>query len=328
MNPTAAGVMNNMVIGGTTPLAGTFTTLRVNSTLSLAGSTGTSGYVMTSNGASAPTWSALPASGITITDDTTTNATRYLAFTSATSGTITGQNVSSTKLAFNPSTGRFGIGISTPTTPLDVSGASGTQARFKTTGNYGGVVADNTSATGGGFFSAYQNGVAKTYFGVAGAILGDTTSDAALWAESGLNIRFYTNGATPEKMRLSSAGGLGVGTTADPGAGGIYATGNITAYYSDDRLKTKLGKIENALDKVCELDGFYYEANETAQALGYKVKREVGVSAQSVQKVMPEIVSPAPIDDQYLTIDYSKLTPMLIEAIKELKAEIELLKAK
>ena len=103
--PTNAGTMNNMVIGGTTPLAGTFTDLRFNNTLSLAGSTGTAGYVVTSNGASAPTWQALPASGITITDDTTTNATRYLSFTSATSGTITGQNVASTKLQFNPSTG-------------------------------------------------------------------------------------------------------------------------------------------------------------------------------------------------------------------------------
>jgi hypothetical protein len=105
ISPTNAGTMNNMVIGGTTPLAGTFTDLRFNNTLSLAGSTGTAGYVVTSNGASAPTWQALPASGITITDDTTTNATRYLAFTSATSGTITGQNVASTKLQFNPSTG-------------------------------------------------------------------------------------------------------------------------------------------------------------------------------------------------------------------------------
>lgn len=103
--PTSAGTMDNLAIGGTTPLAGTFTTLRVNSTISLAGSTGTSGYVMTSNGASAPTWSALPASGITVTDDTTTNATRYLTFTSATSGSITEENVSSTKLQFNPSSG-------------------------------------------------------------------------------------------------------------------------------------------------------------------------------------------------------------------------------
>jgi hypothetical protein len=104
VNPTTASTMNNVAIGGTTPLAGTFTTLRVNSTLSLAGSTGTSGYVLTSNGASAPTWEA-NASGLAITDDTTTNATRYLTFTSATSGSITGANTSSTKLSYNPSTG-------------------------------------------------------------------------------------------------------------------------------------------------------------------------------------------------------------------------------
>jgi hypothetical protein len=67
-------------------------------------SNGTSGQVLTSNGSSAPTWQT-PSSGITITDDTTTNATRYLTFTSATSGSITGENTSSTKLQFNPSTG-------------------------------------------------------------------------------------------------------------------------------------------------------------------------------------------------------------------------------
>jgi hypothetical protein len=105
VNPTTASTMNNVAIGGTTPLAGTFTDLRVNNTISLAGSTGTSGYVVTSNGASAPTWQALPATGLGIVDDTTTNATRYVTFTSATSGNITTENVSSTKLQYNPSTG-------------------------------------------------------------------------------------------------------------------------------------------------------------------------------------------------------------------------------
>jgi hypothetical protein len=70
----------------------------------LAGSTGTAGYVLTSNGASAPTWQA-NASGLGIVDDTTTNATRYITFTDATTGTITTENVSSTKLRYNPSTG-------------------------------------------------------------------------------------------------------------------------------------------------------------------------------------------------------------------------------
>jgi hypothetical protein len=70
---------------------------------------GTAGQVLTSNGVSAPTWSTFT-SGITITDDTTTNATRYLTFTSATTGSITGADVSSTKLQFNPSNGLFSLG--------------------------------------------------------------------------------------------------------------------------------------------------------------------------------------------------------------------------
>ena len=119
---------------------------------------------------------------------------------------------------------------------------------------------------------------------------------------------------------------LGIGTAASGTTGDIRATNEITAYYSDDNLKTRLGTIDNALDKLCTLTGFYYEANETAQALGYKVKREVGVSAQEVQKVMPEIVVPAPIDDKYLTIHYERLIPLLIESIKELKNEVDVLK--
>jgi hypothetical protein len=108
--------------------------------------------------------------------------------------------------------------------------------------------------------------------------------------------------------------------------GAITATGNITAYFSDDRLKTKLGKIENALDKICSLEGFYYEANDLAQSLGYKAIREVGISAQSVQSVLPEIVAPAPIDSKYLTIHYERTVPLIIEAIKELRNEINALK--
>ena len=114
INPATASTMNNVAIGGTTALAGTFTDLRINGTLSLAGSTGTAGYVLTSNGASAPTWQA-NANGLAITDDTTTNATRYLTFTSATTGSISGANVSSTKLSFNPSTGYLTVtGLTSP----------------------------------------------------------------------------------------------------------------------------------------------------------------------------------------------------------------------
>lgn len=131
--------------------------------------------------------------------------------------------------------------------------------------------------------------------------------------------------ATGNSYQVAS---LGVGTAASGTAGEIRATNNITAYYSDDRLKTKLGPIEGALEKVLSLSGFYYEANEVAQAFGYEVKKEVGVSAQEVQAVMPEVVAPAPIDEKYLTVRYERLVPLLIEAIKEQQQQIQDLKLK
>jgi len=120
---------------------------------------------------------------------------------------------------------------------------------------------------------------------------------------------------------------LGVGTAGSGTAGEIRATNNITAYYSDDRFKTNLGNIPNALIKVNTLNGFYYEANELAQSYGYAVVKEVGVSAQQVQAIMPEVVAPAPIDDKYLTVRYERLVPLLIEAIKELSAKVDRLEA-
>ena len=138
------------------------------------------------------------------------------------------------------------------------------------------------------------------------------------------DTNFYTDPASTSVINNAQITTLGVGTPASGTTGEIRATNNITAYYSDDRLKTRLGNIENALQKVKSLDGFYYQANEIAQKLGYKVKREVGLSAQQVQKILPEIVVPAPIDEKYLTIHYEKLVPLLVESIKELHAYIEL----
>lgn len=119
--------------------------------------------------------------------------------------------------------------------------------------------------------------------------------------------------------------------------GNLLATANVTAYYSDERLKEKTGKIENALDKVDAIDTFYYTHNDTANELGYEGKKQqVGVSAQSVAAVMPEVVHLAPIDDDgkgnsvsgknYQTVDYPRLIPLLLESIKELRAEVEALR--
>jgi hypothetical protein len=134
---------------------------------------------------------------------------------------------------------------------------------------------------------------------------------------------YHTGVANAASTRVSS---LGVGVAATGTAGEIIATNAITAYYSDERLKTRIGPIENALNKVNRLSGFYYHANEIAQSMGYEVKKEVGVSAQEVMEVQPEVVAPAPIDNNYLTVRYERLVPLLIEAIKELKTELDTLK--
>ena len=131
------------------------------------------------------------------------------------------------------------------------------------------------------------------------------------------------------------------------GSGNILATGNITAYYSDERLKNIISVIPNALDKVMTLRGFYYTNNELAKENGYTDEKvQLGVSAQEVEAVLPEIVTLAPFDmcgdndpingdgklysksgQHYKTVDYSRLTPLLIEAMKELKGELDLARA-
>ena len=123
----------------------------------------------------------------------------------------------------------------------------------------------------------------------------------------------------------------------------IRATGDVKAFYSDERLKTRVGEIESPLDKVLSLTGFYYKENESAKAFGYNSdKTLVGLSAQEVQKVLPEVVDLAPFDttqddngkdvsksgEDYLTVNYGKLVPLLVEAIKEQQKQIDELKGK
>lgn len=127
------------------------------------------------------------------------------------------------------------------------------------------------------------------------------------------------------------------------GPNGIYALKNVVAYYSDERLKERKGNITGALESVCKLNGFRYVNNEVAKQHGYTSDEiQLGVSAQEVESMFPEIVTLAPFDvetkedgtlvsksgQNYRTLDYSKLVPVLIEAIKELKAEVEELKGK
>jgi hypothetical protein len=102
--PTSLGTINNMSIGATTASTGKFTTIDFSSTLAVSGATGSAGQVLTSNGASAPTWTT-PVAYATVTDDTTTNAVRYPLFADQTTGNLATTLVSSTKYNYNPSSG-------------------------------------------------------------------------------------------------------------------------------------------------------------------------------------------------------------------------------
>ena len=138
--------------------------------------------------------------------------------------------------------------------------------------------------------------------------------------------------------------------------GAITAQGNITAYSSDRRLKENFKPIESPLDKVKQLNGLYFDWNKVSEDAGFipdHKQNDVGLIAQDVEKILPQAVAPAPFDtdvittpkdpkdknagvtqekisisgEDYLTVKYEKLVPLLVEAIKEQQEQIESLKS-
>jgi hypothetical protein len=183
----------------------------------------------------------------------------------------------------------------------------------------------------------------------------DLSTGGPSWDTSGnLNATSFRKSGGTSSQFLKADGSVDTSTylTSAPGAGGsntqiqynnngvfggsgnltfdgtnLSCAGDITAFASDERLKTNFEPIENAVDKVLQLRGFTYNFNEIGEGLGFDTSiRHAGVSAQEVQAVLPEAVCPAPASDEYLTVKYDKLVPLLIEAIKELKEEIKELK--
>jgi len=259
---------------------------------------GSSGQVLQSNGAAAPSWVAATAA--------------------ANNGTLT-MNVSGVGLSGSQTFTANQAGAATFTVTSNATATAGAASTI--------VARDASGYIFNTYFNSTDNSVASGVTGVmvkAGdAYLRTGTAAAVATFISGQSMNISGSATTfTSTSQNSQFNSIGVGTAASGTAGEIRATNNVTAYYSDDRLKTRLGSIEGALDKVKTLDTFYYEANETAQALGYEAIREVGISAQQVQAVMPETVAPAPIDDKYLTVRYERLVPLLIAAIKELEAKV------
>ena len=189
---------------------------------------------------------------------------------------------------------------------------------------------NNQLTNGAGYITSFTN---TTYSAGAGLDISGTTFsiESDLRGEVsvfGLNstdyvqvdndkINFVLDGATD--MRLYNNGDL-------------HVEGNVVAYsttISDERLKTDIVKIDGALDKVAQLNGYTF----TYTADG---KKSAGVIAQEVQKVLPSAIveSKLPLkmgdDDEteYMTVQYDQLMGLMIEAIKELKAEVAELKGK
>ena len=284
----------------------------VSSTLSTAGSSG-SGSV------------SLISQSLTVTSSNTSILTvvgsgQTLTVTPQTSGVAAGSYGSGTAIpvvtvdTFGRVTGLSTSSVSTTITLAGGSGSGSVSGGGTLTLSGGTGI---TTSVASGTFTITNSGVTALTGTVNQITVSSSTGSVTLSLPQAINT-----GASVQ------FGSFGVGTAASGVSGEIRATNNITAYYSDDRLKTRLGNIENALAKVMTLNGFQYEANETAQALGYKVKPEIGLSAQEVQAVLPEVVVPAPIDEKYLTIHYERVIPLLVEAIKELSREIEDLKKK
>jgi len=118
---------------------------------------------------------------------------------------------------------------------------------------------------------------------------------------------------------LVVTGGVGI-------SGALYVGADIYSYASSDaRLKENLSKIDNSLEKLLKISGYQYHWNKIAQEMyPERTMQDVGVIAQEVKEVIPSAVVER--DDGYLAVRYDKLIPLLIEAVKSLKEEIDNMK--
>jgi hypothetical protein len=247
------------------------------------------------------------------------------------------------------------LGVTGATTLSSTLGVTGATTLSSTLGVTGALTASSTLGVTGALTASSTLGVtgaltASSTLGVAGA----TTLSSTLSVASGITVISggitasgqtvtattfagnATSASTSANLSFGSANQIVFKNSSNNGATSgnltfdgtnLGCAGDITAFASDERLKTNIEPLENALDKVLALSGFTYTFNEIGESLGFDTTiTYVGVSAQQVQAVLPEAVKPAPANEDYLTVQYEKIVPLLIESIKELKAEIDELK--
>jgi hypothetical protein len=180
----------------------------------------------------------------------------------------------------------------------------------------GGIWTNDTRSIG--FKNAYGNPSLSSYYGTitTSATLyvgGPFSTTTNLYAGPIRGTVFYD--------RSNSAYYMDGNSTGDS----IRVAGDVVAYYSSDkRYKENIKPIENALDKVKAINGVTFNWNEKSHK--ETGKKDVGVIAQEVEEVFPEIVETR--TNGYKAVDYQKLTAVLIESVKELTAKVEALEAK
>ena len=200
---------------------------RIDSTLSLSGSTGTAGYVLTSNGASAPTWATNSAT-VAITDDTTTNAVRYPLFSSITTGNINTQFVSSTKYQFNPNTGILTatgfagalngtVGATTPSTGAFTTLSASSTATFS----------GSTSTLAAVFANAAETTTISAT-AATGTINYDVTTQSVIYYTSNASANWTVNFRASSGTSLDTAMATGQSVTVV-----FLVTQGATAYYNN-----------------------------------------------------------------------------------------------
>jgi len=189
------------------------------------------------------------------------------------------------------------------------------------------------SVTGSSYFYG-----ANVYVGANSNVhIGGGTNGQYLSTDGAGNLTWATVNVYNTVVKNSSAGQVGVYDSTQTLIGNAYltysantlsvtgninATGDVIAYYSSDRrLKTNITNIPSALDKVGQINGVIFDWVDTNRP-----GPEAGVIAQEIQAVLPEVVTQR--DDGYLAVRYEKIVPLLIEAIKELRAELAEVKSK
>jgi len=224
------------------------------------------------------------------------------------------------------------VGYQRPHAPVHIVGGSTDIAMFvhrdsnsatHHTGIGFGVWSANYAAKGGIFFERQGNyGVGKLKFAVDSVMDGNdvTPSETVMTITSAsidLADGIFISGSSTSHLTMAQVSS----------SGDVVADGDVIAYNSsDERLKDNIEVIKGSLDKIDGIRGVEFDWNDKSPGWAQERGHDIGVIAQEVQKVVPEIVVER--KNGYLGVDYKRLVPLLIESVKELKQEVEDLKKK